>query len=357
MDRDLAKLSPAAPLLVAVADSTQKLNVLSIKISAFLSKTDLVSPAMLKAVYNAAPLTPISQATAMHCEYRGKCDSNANVIAEWLDAITSLPHLKWSAGAAGILFGEAYSIGTIESWLTALLRSWSRIVLPTLSGAWGLLGGSLGLVSRRILRLVVDSGVVGSVAEGLGAIAALISAHIVPVVAVVAAVRALIALTIVLPRHWEVVKKAMQRLRRRSVAFGYWLEEEFSRLADSLHTPYWYYGVRSGPTSRKSALLASREALQPRLELFLRSVRVNAAAAMLAAPMLVTPRTGQIVSIRPPYEVSRTASVVINSSPTITIASDCHDIEQRVLAALKEDRQAMFDQWCLELQRRQRTEF
>ena len=84
----------------------------------------------------------------------------------------------------------------------------------------------------------------------------------------------------------------------------------------------------------------------------------TAAAAMLMTPLLVAPATADVASFQPRTGVRRAASVVINSTPTITInASDCGDIEQRVLEALRKHREELYAQWCNELQRRQRTEF
>jgi hypothetical protein len=84
----------------------------------------------------------------------------------------------------------------------------------------------------------------------------------------------------------------------------------------------------------------------------------GATVAMLAAPLLVSPALAAIPARGTSAEAIASDSVVINSSPTITInASDCGDIEQRVLAALREHREELYAQWCNELQRRQRTEF
>jgi hypothetical protein len=84
----------------------------------------------------------------------------------------------------------------------------------------------------------------------------------------------------------------------------------------------------------------------------------TAAAAMLITPLLMTPANADIASVQPRIKATRTASVVINSSPTITIsASNCGDIEQRVLEALRKHREELYSQWCGELQRRQRIQF
>jgi hypothetical protein len=55
---------------------------------------------------------------------------------------------------------------------------------------------------------------------------------------------------------------------------------------------------------------------------------------------------------------ARPAPVVLNSSPTVVINTrESDDIEQRVLAILREHRADLYTQWSRELQRRERTEF
>lgn len=84
----------------------------------------------------------------------------------------------------------------------------------------------------------------------------------------------------------------------------------------------------------------------------------GAALAMLAAPLMVAPTPATIPSVRSSIDTSVGASIVINSTPTIVINSNQpDDIEQRVLEALRQHRETIFEQWSSELQRRQRTEF
>jgi hypothetical protein len=84
----------------------------------------------------------------------------------------------------------------------------------------------------------------------------------------------------------------------------------------------------------------------------------GATVAMLAAPLLASPALAAIPARGTSALAVASDSVVINSSPTITInASDCRDIEQRVLEAFRKHREELYAQWCNELQRRQRTEF
>jgi hypothetical protein len=84
----------------------------------------------------------------------------------------------------------------------------------------------------------------------------------------------------------------------------------------------------------------------------------RAAASVLAIPMLAAPALAAAPALpRPVAEVAR-QSLVINSSPTIVINSgESGEIESRVLEALREHREALFDQWQSELRKRQRTEF
>jgi hypothetical protein len=52
------------------------------------------------------------------------------------------------------------------------------------------------------------------------------------------------------------------------------------------------------------------------------------------------------------------ARFVINSSPTIMVnPKDRTDLKAELLDALRNHREALYEQWSRELQRRQRTEF
>jgi hypothetical protein len=83
----------------------------------------------------------------------------------------------------------------------------------------------------------------------------------------------------------------------------------------------------------------------------------TAKTAVFATPMLVSPATADLMSERPRIDAMKQPSVTINSSPAITInASDCGDIEQRVLEALKKHREELYAQWCDESQRRRRIQ-
>ena len=84
----------------------------------------------------------------------------------------------------------------------------------------------------------------------------------------------------------------------------------------------------------------------------------NAALLMLAAPLLAAPTLAGVPSGRPVIDGIGAASIVINSSPTITVnCSETDDIQPRMLEVLRQHREAIYEQWCSEVQRRQRTEF
>ena len=87
-------------------------------------------------------------------------------------------------------------------------------------------------------------------------------------------------------------------------------------------------------------------------------VRKAAAIAMLSAPLLVAPAMANISSGQPRLDTAGSATIVINSTPTIVInACQPTDIEQQIMEALRRHREALYEQLCSELQRRQRTEF
>ena len=83
-----------------------------------------------------------------------------------------------------------------------------------------------------------------------------------------------------------------------------------------------------------------------------------AAMALLGTPLLTAPALAGIARIQPGLEPAGVSQVVINSNPTIVInAGQADDIEDRVLQALSQHREAIYSQWLREVQKRQRTEF
>jgi hypothetical protein len=87
-------------------------------------------------------------------------------------------------------------------------------------------------------------------------------------------------------------------------------------------------------------------------------LRKAAAIAMLSTPLLAAPAMATISSGQPKLDAAGSTTIAINSTPTIIInACQPDDIERRVLEALGQHREAIYAQWCRELQRRQRTEF
>jgi hypothetical protein len=88
------------------------------------------------------------------------------------------------------------------------------------------------------------------------------------------------------------------------------------------------------------------------------SARKAAAIAIVSSPLFAAPAMATIPADRPKVNTGRSASVVSNSTPTIVINSnEPAAIELRVVEALDKHREAIYEQWHRELQRRQRTEF
>lgn len=86
--------------------------------------------------------------------------------------------------------------------------------------------------------------------------------------------------------------------------------------------------------------------------------RQAAIAAVVAAPIMPAPVLTAAAARPRGAEPAYSGSVVINSSPSITIqTNDATDMERRVLEALREHREALYDQWHREVRRRQRVEF
>jgi hypothetical protein len=306
-------------------------------------------------VDNAARFKPISQETASD---RQPTSAAIKEDLKW-------PYGEWESTeetffSMGIFFAALRVwAGALQSIGRRLLTVWSKLVVP--------IGRGIVATVARISRFILESEIFGAIAQALEAIKAVLLTLQGALIATDGAVVGVAAYEIWRPR--DGVKRVIQNVRSmltdKERAFGHelaglgeWFGREHDPSRNPIGWPHYSSPVVLPPNSERNGLVAAWKAVQPRLELFLSGARVQAAATMLAVPLLVTPASPQLSSIRPQYATTKTASVIINSSPTITITgSDCHNIEQRVLAALKEDRQAMFDQWCLELQRRQRTEF
>ena len=83
-----------------------------------------------------------------------------------------------------------------------------------------------------------------------------------------------------------------------------------------------------------------------------------AVIATLAMPLVAAPSLAAIPATRGVGDGARTPSIVINSMPTVVVNSQqSGDIERQVIEALRQHREALYEQWHREVQRRQRTEF
>jgi hypothetical protein len=352
MHRDLANNRDSMlPFLRAVSDATEKLNGLGTKLNGLTKMTESASQGMQNLIHNAARVGPMSQALATHCQCECKCAVNDGLAST--DWNTKWPNIKGLLAALGIYFsgGKIFQHG--ELWFDLFRGGWAYSK-PILNGMWSLV--------RPLLRMDAEL----EIFELIAAAGTIVAGLLVPEVLIPALVA---TASNVAWRYWGPLKAAIRRtgsffaskateFRDKLLEFCEWLEDEFYLLTDPIKVPYNYTSAMSRPNSGRNALLVAWERVQPRLELSLSGAREQAAATMLAVPLLVTAASPQLASIRSQYATTKTASVVINSSPSITItASDCHDLEQRVLAALKEHQEGLYAQWCRELQRRQRTEF
>ena len=106
--------------------------------------------------------------------------------------------------------------------------------------------------------------------------------------------------------------------------------------------------------SSSSSISPSGEDVRPRPVTLQRA----AAIARLALPLLAAPTLAAIPTTLRASGVPNRPSTVINSAPTVVINSlPSSDIERRVLEALRQHRDALYEQWHREVRRRQRTEF
>jgi len=345
-------LAPISWLAIAIGEATGRLETISKQ----LGRASSLADAMMgdRTPNHAARVAPLSQPNGIDRQLSQPARKGRT---NWLDL-----------NSTSEFVGVFWRLGTVFAMSRALARAtgitlqiaktiWTKVIVP--------FGQRIVAAAARMWRFILESEVFDVVVDGVGAIGAALLTLQGGLIAIGPAIARVLPYEV--SRHWDTVKKETKRsgslITEKATAFvrelrefGQWLDHEFYRPTDPVQAPSWYAAGTSGPKSGKNARLVSWHAVQPRIGMFLNNSRVNATAAMLAAPLLATPATAQLASVGLQYDVTRTASVVVNSSPTITIAtSDCQDIEQRVLAALKQHRQALFDQFCSELQRRQRT--
>jgi hypothetical protein len=340
----------------AIAGATEQLKIVSEQLDRALSLSQGVIRRLYQINDNAARVASVSQARSTN---RQPLETPARGDVTRLD-------LNWLNHSDDVLWrlGAVFAISRAWAWALGIRwrvarTLWSKVAIP--------IGRQALALIPRVWTAIMDSEIFETIAEAAGAIAA----AAVTFEGVLIFAGAAIAGTALYQiwKQWDAVKKALQSLAvwlvEKVNAFGHevldlggWLGQWHDPSKSPIGGSQYFSPAALGATPGQKAPLAASAQVRPRIELFLSNVRLNAGAAMLAAPLLVAPAAAQLTEPRTPYEIAKTASVVINSSPTITInAVDCHDIGQRVLAALKEHREALFEQWCGELQRRQRTEF
>jgi hypothetical protein len=274
-----------------------------------------------------------------------------------------------------LFFLSALAIQATKFWVEALPWIWS-VVEPKLIN----LRPVIAEIVTPIWRAVAASEIFETIAEAAGALVAALTAS--GWAAVGAGVLVVAGTFYILWRRWNAVVRAIRKLSSvvadearefvhkvvSAIGEDIGMNSELIPLRgngrgstpDAVPPRYSFGSGNRVASSLIPAVLSLASLVRPE-SVGLRGTNTAlqaTAAAMIAVPLLVTPASADVTRVQSRVDTTKTTSVVINSSPTITInASDCGDLEQRVLEALRKHRQELYAQWCNELQRRQRTEF
>ena len=358
-----------ATLANVVTVATSKMSALSVQLVKAGAASELAASKIASLARSATQLSLGCQAVAQCCHCDQKPTPSRWQTATIFANVTAQTFLTGTAILAG-----AEILGKVLRRLQQF--SWLALVKDKLMSAlrWTL---SLG-------RGVIESEAVSAALESLAdVVAALATTETVLLTAFATAGAAiLVGTSYLLWRHWNAVVRAIRKLCSVVVNGATEFVDKFASAVgevvglNSERMPR--HPKRQGTNSNVAPsgnrfpyenlvagslipVVPSLKSLAPPAAPGFRTVNAavrTAAAAMFMTPLLVTPASADIASVQPRTEMTRTASVAIHSSPAITInASNCEDIEQRVLEALRKHREELYAQFCNELQRRQRTEF
>jgi len=359
--------------LAAISAGTERVNDLSARLSA-LAAISGTAALQIAGLSNAAHTMATGQALATRCQC--KCEAPTKPPS----TVSSL----WEKAWKGFFLGAA-AIGAAGLWSAAAKRLWAIISAPIVMNGLAAIGRMV--TSLRAVEFASEAFV--AVAETLGELFAAVAALAasVPIAAMVAAAAHLAGSAYLMWRNWSAIVRAIRRLcaavshaaisimdKLASAVMG---EPEGSSTEDSgpagdavlrRHARDRLYGLAPSllasvfasprPVSSRGFTALNQAQLWSGFQQRPLAVRKAAAIAMLSVPLLAAPAMANLSSGQSRPDTAGSAAIVINSTPTIVInACQPDDIEQRVLEALRQHREAIYVQWSRELQRRQRTEF
>jgi hypothetical protein len=347
----------------ALAVATKQLSGMAVQLNSLSVATEAATSQIQRLFDSAALLPSLSQAVGTGCQGRSESPTVLELGPNWLNS------------SAKVLFLGELAIQATKFWVEALPWIWS-IVQPKLINPRAVIAE----IVTPIWRAVAASEIFDTIAEAGATLMAAVSAPEWAAFGVLVA-----AVAGALHFVWRNFTAVVRAIRKLSLVVAdeakTFVEKVLSAIGEVIGTnselmPRRANGRGTTPDAASSRYRFASEtmvvgSLIPAVPLLASLVQPESvgfratstglratAAAMIAVPLLVTPAGVDVTCVQPRVDTTKTASVVINSSPTITIdASDCGDIEQRVLEALRKHREEIYAQWCNELQRRQRTEF
>jgi hypothetical protein len=355
-----------AAFATAISAATERVNNFSSRIAALSNIS--INPAVNIPSLSSTAAQVIAQGQLLTTYCQCPATTSPQTTSE-----TWLTHLQ---AAESAFVTSAALLGGTKLWADAIKWHWAGVLGRIVKTGAGMLGRIAGRIVRAIAESVALAIVVDAAGELVAAVAALAAS----------APLAAIGATALVGTEAYVAWRERGAIARIIPSLGAAISHEAMKLWTELETTVLGGseddGDKGSLPARDRIIRPSRQgSLSSILPPIADSIGANlvsppslyangflgsliprsfygAAAVMLAAPLLAAPEQAAIRVRGSSAEVIASNSVFINSSPTITInASDCGDIEQRVLEALRKNREELYAQWCNELQRRQRTEF
>jgi hypothetical protein len=360
--------------LAAISAATERVNNLSARLTT-LAAVSGTAALQIAGLSNAAHTVATGQALATGCQCKCEAPTTPPPTASSL----------WEKAWKGFFLATA-AIGAAGIWLAAMKRLWAILTSPIVINGLAAIGRIV--MSLRLVEFAFEA--VAAVAETLGelfvAAAALVTGLSIPTIAIGAVLLA--GASYLVWRNWSAIVRAIRRL-------GTAVAHEATSIMHKLMTAVeggepegsstedvgsaGDAGISQRKRSRPyniapsvfDSVAASFSSVPFRAFAALNkpqlwhgfqqeplTVRKAVAIALLGVPLLAPPAMAAFPSRQGGAEAACAPSITINSSPTIVInSSQTADFEQQIMEALRRHREALYEQWCRELQRRQRTEF
>ncbi len=358
----------------AISAATERVNDFSGRLATLSNMSDTAAFNIAKLSTSAAQMVAVGQRLATCCQYTGSATSEKSSSASSY-VETALPCFVTSI----TLFGGVKLYAEASEWL------WMTGIPLAIRGA-----AAIGRLVLPLQRAVSAWEAVAAIVETVGELIAAVGtlAASLPVAATVAAAALLAGSAHLVWRYWSAIVRAIPRLvaavAQEAISIMHKLmtaveggEPEGSSTKDGGSAGDAGISQRKrGPLysivpSVFDSVAARLSSVPPRAFAALNqpplwhgfqqeplTVRKAVAIALLGIPLLAPTAMAAFPSRQGGAEVACAPSIIINSSPTIVInSSQPFDIEDHIADALRRHRDALYEQLCSELQRRQRTDF